>query len=331
MLEIVCVDGRLMATKIMLTALLLILVASATAMATAQPTLDSTQNSLYNSYKALLDAYNTGANTNQLTDQLNQALNLTSQAQQLTTTNPQQAETLSSQAQAIAQNTTQQAIIAQQSASTPKPVIAIGTAVALITAGILTYCLGPKVLWRFWFKLRKNYRVKTQNSAAKNSGLIITAEQLCAIILGFTVIVAFFSVSGFLLPKSQNEHFSELGVLGENMKLGDYPSQIVASETIHLSAYVGNQMSTPIYYTVMVKLGNNNTQVNPAPLTPIQQFSQIVPTNQTWSFPVDITFAKAGVNQRIIFELWTYNATLNQNQYTQRWGQIWLNVTAPVT
>ena len=330
MLEIVCVDGRLMATKIMLACLLLILIASATALATAQqPTLDSTQNSLYTSYKAILDAYNGGANTNPLTHQLNQALNLTSQAQQLTTANPQQAELLSSQAQAIAQNITQQAITAQQSASTATPILAIGTSAALITAGILTYCLGPKVLWKFWFKLRKNYRIKTKTSATKNAGLIITAEQLCAIILGFTVIVAFFSVSGFLLPKSQNEHFSELGVLGENMKLGDYPSQIVASETIHLSAYVGNQMSTPIYYNVMVKLGNNNTQVNPAPLTPLQQFSQIVPVNRTWSFPVDITLTKAGLNQRIIFELWTYNATLNQNQYTQRWGQIWLNVTAP--
>jgi uncharacterized membrane protein len=321
-----------MVTKKMLTVLLLILVASATALATAQqPTLDSTQNSLYNSYKAILDAYNAGANTNQLTDQLNQALNLTSQAQQLITTNPQQAEILSSQAQAIAQNITQQAITAQQSATTSRPVIAIGTAIALITTGILTYCLGPKVLWKFWFKLRKNYRIKTKTSATKNSGLIITAEQLCAIILGFTVIVAFFSVSGSLLPKSQNEHYSELGILGENMQLGNYPSQIVASETIHLSAYVGNQMSTPIYYIIMVKLGNNDTQVNPAPLTPIQQFIQIIPVNQTWSFPVNITLTKAGLNQRIIFELWTYNATLNQNQYSQRWGQIWLNVTAPVT
>ena len=235
-----------MVNKIMLIGLFLILVASVTALAIAQePTVDSTQNSLYNSYKAILDAYNAGANTNQLTDQLNQALNLTSKAQQLTTTNPQQAETLSSQAQAIAQNITQQAITAQQSASTAMPVIAIGTAVALIATGIVTYCFGPKVMWKFWFKLRKNYRIKTQNSAAKNSGLIITAEQLCAIVLGFTVIVAFFSVSGFLLPKSQNEHFSELGVFGENMQLGDYPSQIVASETIHLSAYVGNQMSNP--------------------------------------------------------------------------------------
>ena len=46
---------------------------------------------------------------------------------------------------------------------------------------------------------------------------------------------------------------------------------------------------------------------------------------------MNLTLTKAGLNQRIIFELWTYNATLNQNQYDQRWGRIWLNVTTPVT
>jgi uncharacterized membrane protein len=149
--------------------------------------------------------------------------------------------------------------------------------------------------------------------------------------LGITIIVAFISVSGFLLPRSQGEQFSELGILGPNMKLGDYPSQIVASETVHLYTYVGNQMGTPMYYTVMIKLGNNDTTVNPAPITPIQQFSQVISNNQTWTFPVDITLTKPGVNQRIIFELWIYNQTINQNQYHDRWGQIWLNVTSPAT
>jgi uncharacterized membrane protein len=115
------------------------------------------------------------------------------------------------------------------------------------------------------------------------------------------------------------------------MQLGDYPSQIVASETVHLFGYVGNQMGEPMYYTVMVKLGNNDTAVNPAQITPLQQFSQVVPSNQTWTFPVDITLTKSGVNQRIIFELWIYNQTINQNQYNDRWGQVWLNVTAPAT
>jgi uncharacterized membrane protein len=321
-----------MSTKIILFGIWLVLLVSVTAVVHAQqPSVNDAQNSLHNAYKAVLDAYNAGADTNQPIEQLNQAINLTSQAQQLINTDPQQAETLVNQAQTIAQNITQQATTAKQSASNILPIIAIATAAALIAAGIITYSFGPKVLWKIWFKLRKNYRVKSKNPQTKNNTLVITADQLCAIVLGITVVVAFFSVSGFLLPKNQGEQFSELGVLGPNMKLGDYPSQIVASETIHLYGYVGNQMGEPMYYTVLVKLGNNDTAINPAPITPIQQFSQVIPNNQTWTFPVDITLTKSGVNQRIIFELWTYNQTINQNQYHDRWGQIWLNVTAPAT
>ena len=200
------------------------------------------------------------------------------------------------------------------------PIIAVGTAAALIAAGILVYVFGPKVLWRIWFNLRKNYRIKTKNPTANNKSLLITAEQLCAIVLGITIIIAFFSVSLIVLPKNQGEQFSELGVLGPNMKLGDYPSQVVASDTVNLYCYVGNQMGSPIYYTVMVKLGNNDTAVNPAPVASLQQFSQVLPNNQTWTFPVNVTLTQPGLNQRIIFELYLYNQTLNQNQYQKTMG-----------
>ncbi len=319
-----------MSTKITLFALFLILLAPVPAVAQAQqPSANDTQNSLYDAYNAVLDASKAGANTNQLVDELNQAINLTAQAKQLISTNPQQAETLANQVQTITQNVTQQATTAKQTSNTLL-IIAIPTAAALIAAGVITYSFGPKVLWKIWFKLRKNYRVKSKNVPAKNA-LVITAEQVCAIILGITVIVAFFSFSGFLLPKNQGEQFSKLGILGPKMTSEDYPSQIVASETIHLFGYLGNQMGEPMYYTVMIKLGNKDTAVNPAPTTPIQQFSRVIPNNQTWTFPVDITLTKSGVNQRIIFELWTYNQTTNQNQYQCKWGQIWLNVTAPAT
>ena len=161
--------------------------------------------------------------------------------------------------------------------------------------------------------------------------MIITAEQLCAIVLGITIIMAFFSVSLIVLPRNQGEQFSELGVLGPNMKLGDYPHQVVASDNVSLYCYVGNQMGSPMYYTVMLKLGNNDTIVNPAPISPIQQFSQILPNNQTWTFPVSVTLSQPGLNQRIIFELYLYNQTLNQDQYQEIWGQVWFNVTAPAS
>jgi uncharacterized membrane protein len=320
------------AAKLLIILMLLIIIVPAIALSYGQSTTPSSaQDATYSAYKAILKASSAGADTNQLIQQLNQAVNLTSQAQQLAATNPKQAQALADQAQIIAQNVTQQAIASQQSASNVLPIISVTTAATLIVAGILVYAFGPKLIWRIWFNLRKNYRIKTKNPLSNNKLLVITAEQLCAIVLGATIIIAFFSVSLIIFPKNQGEQFSELGVLGPNMKLGDYPHQVVASDTVNLYCYVGNQMGNPMYYTIMVKLGNNDTAVNPAPIAPIQQFSQVLPNNQTWTFPVNVTLTQPGLNQRIIFELYIYNQTLNQNQYQETWGQVWLNVTAPAT
>jgi hypothetical protein len=292
-------------------------------------TVDQAQDATNTAYNAITNAYNAGADTTQLIEQLNQALNITQQAQ--LTSDPQQAAMLSTQAKEIAENITQQANIATETAQNSLPIITITSAAATLAVGIALFLIGPKVLWKVWFRLRRNFKVKIGSSTKKNESVFLTAEQLCAVVLAVTVLIAFISVSGFILPKTYGEQFSELGILGPNMKLGDYPSKVVASQTVLLYGYVGNHMGQPMYYTVQVKLGYNNTQVNPTNLTATQTYSQILPSNGTWTFPISITLNNVGNNQRIIFELWAYNQTLNQNIYQQRWGQIWVNVTAPAT
>ena len=313
--------------------LLLLILLSAIAIAHAQSTtVDDAQNSVYNAYKALVNAYNSGVDTSKLVDQLNQAINLTSQAQAIINSNPQQALALATQAQAIAQNVTAQASAAQQEAGLSlRPVIVAVSVVALLIGGCLVYFYGPRLFWQTWLKLRKNYRVRTKNSSTKTGSLIITGEQVCAIILGITVIIAFLATAQFFLPRGTSEQFSELGVLGPNMKLGDYPSEIVAGQPVNLYVYIGNEMGKPIYYDVMIKLGDNTTTVDPAPITPIQQFTSVLSNNGNWTFPMSVTLTQPGLNQRIICELWTYNETINQLQYQETWGQVWLNVTAPAS
>lgn len=294
-----------------------------------QSTLDSVGTSINTCYTAILDAYNAGADITSQIEWLNQALNLTSQAQQVANTDPQLSQELSSQTQTIVENVTQQAIATKEAASTTLPIIPIASIIIAIIIGLIVYLFGPKLLWQTWFRLRRNYRVKIQSSKADNKAIVITAQQVCAVFLGITIILAAVVVYQDFIPKSKGEQFSELGILGPNMKLGDYPSEVVSSDTVHLYAYVGNQMDQPMFYTVQVKLGDNNTTVNPANLVPIEQYQQVLPSNGTWTFPVDVTLNKVGDNQRLIFELWIYNATTNINQYNERWGQVWLNVTAP--
>jgi hypothetical protein len=299
----------------------------------SQP-INNAQTEIQTAYNALIDAYNAGGNVNELITQLNEALNLTAQAESINNTDPNQAQTLASEAQALAQNVTQEAPTVKNQGLHQEQIVMITLAAsvtALIIAGIFVYVSGPKALWKMWLKLRKNYRVKVKKSSTQNKGLIITSKEVCAIILGATIIIAFFAVSQVYFAGRVTEPFSELGILGPTMQLGNYPTEIVAGQTVNLYAYVGNQMGSPIYYTVMVKLGDNTTIVNPSPIEPNLQFEQILANNETWTFPVNVTLTQAGLNQRIIFELWTYNQTLNQNQYAQVWDQLWLNVTAPAT
>jgi hypothetical protein len=302
------------------------------AIANAQQTIiGSAQNAIYDAYNNLVSAYNSGADINKLINQLNQAINLTSQAQALNDSNPQQAEVLATQAQGVAQNVTAQALATKNVSGLLGPATVAVLAAALIAAGCLVYLFGPRLFWRTWLKLRKDYRVKAKNGASKFKGLAVSAEQVCAVILGITIIIALVATAPFFLPKNTGEQFSELGILGPNMQLGDYPSAVVAGQPVNLYVYVGNQMGQPIYYNIMVKLGNNNTITDPAPVIPVAQYSSILPSNGTWTFPVSLTITQPGLNQRIIFELWMYNQTLNQMQYNNRWGQVWLNVTAPAS
>jgi len=312
--------------------LLLTILLSAIAITHAQSiTANDAQNSVNNAYKTLVAAYDSGVDVSKLIVQLNQAVSLTSQAQTLTDSSPQQAQALASQAQAIAQNVTALATADKEKALGLSPIIVAVSAAILVIAGCLIYLYGPKFFWKTWLNLRKNYYVRAKNGSPKSKDLIITWEEVCAVILGVTVVIALVATAPFFLPKNTSEQFSELGILGPNMQLGDYPTQIVTGQTVNLYVYVSNQMGQPMYYGVMVKLGDNNTAVDPAPVTPIQQFTSILPNNGTWTFPVNVTLTQSGLDQRIIFELWIYNETINQMQYNERWGQVWLNVTAPAS
>lgn len=321
-----------MVNIIVLVGCCLVMALAFVAVTTAQQSLlNSTQASLDTCYNAILDAYNSGVDTSSQIVQFNLALNLTSQAQQVANSNPQLSQDLDSQAQTIVENVTQQAIAAKNVASTALPIYPIASIIAAFLTGAAVYLFGPRLLWQTWLRLRKNYRVKIKASKANDKAIVLTAQQLCAVFLGVTILLAAVVVYQDFIPKGKSEQFSELGILGPNMKLGDYPSEVVSSEIIRLYAYVGNQMGQPTFYTVQVKLGDNNTAINPANLGAISQYQQVLPSNGTWTFPVDVTMNKVGDNQRLIFELWEYNATTNMNQYHERWGQVWLNVTAPAS
>ena len=133
-----------------------------------------------------------------------------------------------------------------------------------------------------------------------------------------------------ILP-SNGEAFSELGVLGPNQKIADYPTNVVVGQQFTLFVYVGNHQGQADYYQVMMKEGNPGTVVNnstSADVPAVQTNSLVLKDNSSTIFPVSLSMSTAGDNQRLIFELWMFNSTTDSFAYTGLWAQLWMNVTS---
>jgi uncharacterized membrane protein len=133
-----------------------------------------------------------------------------------------------------------------------------------------------------------------------------------------------------ILP-ANGENFSELGVLGPGQKIGGYPANVVIMRQFTLYAYVGNHEGEAEYYQVQVKEGNRATVVSnstSANLPPVLTTSLVLGDNSSTVFPVTVSMTSAGLNQRLIFELWMFNSTSSSFGYTGLWNGIWLNVTS---
>ena len=301
--------------------LFLITVALSTVLGVSAQSLaiSNAENENLNAYLAILDASNAGANVDELILQLNQAIDFTAKAKVLMNTDIQQAEALAFTAQHIAIIVANKANLVGQSALGTFPFIEILMGVSFMVLGIVIFLFVPKIYRLIVIRSRGSYII---DIIKKESNV----KRVCAVIMGIMFLFALISVSGLLVPIEQGESFSELGILSQNKTMDNYPSQTGINQTIHLYGYVGNHMGEPMLYTVLAKLGDNQTVENPALTQPFEQYSRVVSNNQNWTFPIDISLSKPGINQRIIFELWAYNQTLNHNQYQNIYGHININV-----
>jgi uncharacterized membrane protein len=155
-------------------------------------------------------------------------------------------------------------------------------------------------------------------------------KEVGTVALVLIAILAIFVAVQPLLPAS-NERFSELGVLGPNQTIAGYPTIVAVGHEILLYGYIGNHEGDATYYDMIIKLGNQSTQISNstsanAPI--VASYFHVLGDNQSWTFPVNLSMASAGINQRLIFELWSFNETISAFSYTGLWNQLWINVTA---
>lgn len=157
-------------------------------------------------------------------------------------------------------------------------------------------------------------------------------EEVTAAVLAIIAVAAVFAGSQFLYAGGVTEPFSELAVLGPNMKVGDYPKGLMTDENFTLYLYVRNYESHTCYYQVLVKLGNKATQISnegPMDVESVARYEVILPHGGSGTRLVNLSTAEPGINKRLVFELWIYKTDIHEFEYNGRWCQLWLNITAP--
>ncbi len=155
-------------------------------------------------------------------------------------------------------------------------------------------------------------------------------KETASIALALVTVLAVFASIQPILP-ANSEPFSELGVLGPNRAIGGYPTSVAAGQPFLLYGYIGNHEGSSSYYQFLVKVGNQTTQVSnstSAQAPVIFTYSRVLGNNQSITFPLNLTLTSQGTNVRLVFELWSFDATTSSYAYTGLWNQLLLNVTS---
>ena len=302
---------------------LLLLTALATPMGLCA-TPDDARMHVAEAYEAVLEAYEAGGNVTLLIGRLNEALKLIAEAESSGDLS------LLDEANRLIKSVIEDAPRVRDEGlkSRNSMYILYGSTLTMAVAlAVLAYFYGPRLFWRIWVRLRADHRV-SPCSGGGSSPMILSSEAW-AVVMAVILVGAVFAASQIITAGRVTEPFSELGVLGPKMKIGDYPRTVIVGEKFRLYLYVGNHMGKPIYYVVFVKLGNASTPVDPMPVEPFMRLDLILMHGENRTVPVDIGLTESGVDKRLIFELWVYNSTVKDFTYHGRWCQLWLNVTAP--
>ncbi len=187
----------------------------------------------------------------------------------------------------------------------------------------------PRAYLKIWYKINKKRLVM---KTSKPHPSFLFDEEVQAVIAAIIVIGIVFSIAQLLAP-SNPEPFSELGLLGPNKKIGDYPKDVVKGENITLYIYVGNHLGNTSLYRIDFKIDkSNNTLINetetPLNITAIKNIYVLLGNNQTTIIPFSFAVNETG-RLRLVWEMYIYEPSENTFTYHKRWVHLWINVIPP--
>lgn len=157
-------------------------------------------------------------------------------------------------------------------------------------------------------------------------------DEVKAVILLLLCVSATVSVYPVIRGKTIIEPFSELGVLGPSGKMSDYPRELTVGQEFKIFIYIGNHEGKSEYYRVEAKLVDqsvNVSDVKPLDRPSFKSWETILSDESNTTVPVIMSLGEAGLNKRLIFELWRYDTSSHRFVYYHKWTQLMLDVTAP--
>ncbi len=275
---------------------------------------------LLKAYKALNYAYSNGANVTDLVPIFEKAINLYREGNSTYAKLARYVETVAMERGDAAKwwNT---AMLATYSA----------IAVAVIAAVVLKRRSIVRSVWRLWIRLYGNWEIRVRHKEPRPKARYVN-EEVLGVVLAIVIVASVFSVAYTYTTTHVIEPFSELGLLGPEGKIGNYPKTVVVGEPVKLYIYVGNHEGKVVWYVIYVKLGDKTTFVNdtvPANATVLKTFDVVLLHDQNVTLPLILTFTEPGINKRIIIELWWVNPDTMQLEYKGVWNQLWINITSP--
>ena len=139
------------------------------------------------------------------------------------------------------------------------------------------------------------------------------------ILVAIVILVAFLVNLVFFTP-AQKEPFAAIYLLDSEGQAENFPKTVVLGENSTFMVVVGvrNQNDTTNVFSVKMKLDDGDGAVDPSPVEPIASFEETLLDEEIWEFEVTISIERLGTN-RVIFELFSFNTTKNDFEYSGSW------------
>lgn len=140
-------------------------------------------------------------------------------------------------------------------------------------------------------------------------------DKVIAFMLILSILASIGSLAYIIGNPKEGEHFTEFYIIGNNSKIGDYPTEFVQGEKGTITVGIINHEYRPVDYTINIRLENRSL--------PESQKKINLGHNMSWEQPVTFTPPLEGKNMKLEFLL--FNETEKTIPYRNL--HLWINVT----